>query len=131
MKVGSSWAFRHARALLPVAKRIEAEAKPRGEGALGHPQLLSNFLIRDRDRKFTNSFDEVFRSAGFAIIRTPFRSPQANPHRALGLRPPHSRRAPFAPATKGEARVQRRDRLGGVVREYVLAARLGCCTVHA
>ena len=36
------------------------------------------FLIRDRDEKFTNGFDEVFRGDGIAIVRTPFRAPQAN-----------------------------------------------------
>ena len=122
------------------------------------------FLIRDRDQKFNDSLDEVFRSAGFEILRTPFRAPQANgvaerfvrtvrsecldwllilnqphleqvvavfadhynghrPHRSLGLNPPHSTRRPFASATDwGEARVQRHDRLGGVVHEYVPAA---------
>jgi putative transposase len=96
-----------------------------------------------------------------AIIRTPFRTPQANgvaerfvrtvrsecldwllvlnhqhlervldvfvehynghrPHRALVLMSPRPRRPPAA--EWGEARVQRRDRLGGVVHEYVLAA---------
>jgi hypothetical protein len=45
------------------------------------------------------------------------------PHRALTLNPPHPTRPPFAPAAAGgEARVERRDRLGGLVHEYVLAA---------
>ena len=36
------------------------------------------FLIRDRDSKYSGSFDEVFRSCGIRIVKTPVRAPQAN-----------------------------------------------------
>jgi putative transposase len=34
--------------------------------------------LHDRDSKFSGAFDEVFRSEGIRVIRTPIRAPQAN-----------------------------------------------------
>ena len=36
------------------------------------------FLIRDRDRKFTGSFDGVFEAENIRIVRTPIQVPEAN-----------------------------------------------------
>jgi putative transposase len=40
-----------------------------------HPVRL---VPRDHDRKFTDSFDAVFRAQGSRIVRTPIRAPEAN-----------------------------------------------------
>ena len=111
--------------------------------------------------KFTDRFVDVFRSDGIAVVRTPFRAPQANEvaerfvrtvrsecfdrglilnqehlerilevfvdhynghHRALSLAPPAARGPVASLSAPGNARILRRDRLGGVVHEYLRAA---------
>ena len=46
--------------------------------AVGERLQGIRFVIRDRDSKFSGPFDEVFRSEGASIVKTPIRAPRAN-----------------------------------------------------
>jgi putative transposase len=59
------WVTQHARNLVMT---LADEERP------------TRFLVRDRDSKFTRDFDQVFRSEGIRVIRTPVRAPQAKAH---------------------------------------------------
>ena len=59
----SAWVTQQARNLLLV---------------LGERGRQVRFLLRDRDAKFSRSFDDVFRSEGAEVLRTPVQAPNAN-----------------------------------------------------
>ena len=61
----------------PSAEWVTQQARQLTWSLTNRPEPF-RYVIRDRDQKCTNGFDEVFRSAGCEIIRTPFRAPQAN-----------------------------------------------------
>ena len=46
--------------------------------AVGEQVDAFSFLIRDRDIKFTASFDAVFADVGITVLRSPPRAPKAN-----------------------------------------------------
>jgi putative transposase len=55
----------------PDSTRVTQQARNLAiEGRLGHVR----FLVRDRDAKFPGPFDELLRTEGVRVIRTPIRS---------------------------------------------------------
>ena len=98
-----------------------------------------NFLIRDRDGKFTAAFDDVFSGNGTRVIKTPVRSPRTNLFAERFMERYaasayitcrcsvcciSARSWPSTPGTVAAtgARIERRQVLGGLISEYHRAA---------
>jgi transposase InsO family protein len=47
-------------------------------GDLTDADIAAKFLVRDRDTKYVANFDEVFKVEGTEIVKTPYRTPNAN-----------------------------------------------------
>jgi putative transposase len=61
----------------PVADWVTQQAR-NVSMELADGARATKFLVRDRDEKFTASFDAVFTAEGIRIIKSPVRSPRAN-----------------------------------------------------
>src|SRR5664280_632165 len=70
----------HRLRLLHRRDRLAAHALRPGIHRARQPADPVRFLIRDRDTKFCRGFDEVVRSEGARVIRTPIQAPNANEH---------------------------------------------------
>ena len=53
---------------------------------LGERGRQLQFLLRDRDAKFSRAFDDVFRSEGAAVLVTPLQAPNANAYAERWIR---------------------------------------------
>jgi putative transposase len=70
-KPNAAWVTQQARNLVVTRPHLDARLR---------------FLVRDRDRKFTRAFDEIFRSEAVKVLRTPVRAPRANAYAERWIR---------------------------------------------
>ena len=155
----------------PDAAWVTQQAR-NATGDIDDQGIEMKFLLRDRDTKYVESFDTVFTGGGAQVLRTPFRTPNANAHAERFVRTvrseyldhllivnahhlervlrsymrhynghrPHQGLSQAIPAAHRPAstlaahsslgranqhrgrEVRRRDRLGGLIHEYELAA---------
>jgi putative transposase len=61
----------------PTGRWVAQQARNLAHG-LGERPLPLRFVIHDRDSKFSAAFDDVFRTEGATVIKTPVRAPNAN-----------------------------------------------------
>jgi putative transposase len=61
----------------PKAAWVEQQAR-QIVWQLDEQELKIRFLLHDNDRKFTQAFDTIFRSAGIKVISLPYQAPNAN-----------------------------------------------------
>jgi putative transposase len=77
IELDTRWVYLSGITSNPVGEWVTQQARNLSFDLAGRAQA-AEFLIRDRDTKFTKSFDEVFRTEGIRVIKTPVRAPRAN-----------------------------------------------------
>jgi transposase InsO family protein len=144
----------------PIGPWVTQQARNLAATLEDHGRAV-RIVVRDRDTKFVGPFDEVMRSVGAQVVKTPVRAPRTNafaerfvrtaraecldwvligterhldrvlrelvqhyncerPHRGIDLELPVPRLT--EQRSKGVGRVERVNRLGGLIHEYRLAA---------
>ncbi len=77
IELDTRWVYLSGITSNPVGEWVTQQARNLSFDLAGRAQAVT-FLIRERDTKFTSSFDEVFRTEGIRVIKTPVRPPRAN-----------------------------------------------------